>query len=227
MRAWVWVAFAIAVCVGALAGCDRQDRHAAAVLSRYEAGQRAIAAGNGMEYFEMKSAQSQAAEADLIEIALTGSRDEVRLLPPTSIALVLALRNRMEPSRLRKMTVEDLVAFQIADKLLTVDAERGVVPVDVTVNGDKAHIQMGLKHRDLRTFFMPSRIESIAHMEYHYVRVNGQWFINKAATDVALAKMNKYAPWAPIDTLIEILEGNERIEYYGTLKPNIWSPVGK
>jgi hypothetical protein len=220
----------VAVCVGAVAGCDRLSGPSGAVLSRYEAGERAIAAGNGMEFFKMMSAESQAAELELIQVALTGSSDKVRALPPSSIALVLALRNRVEPSRLRKMTVEDLAAWQIESKLLGVDADNGYAPVDVTVTGDKAYIQMGIKEQidsgGLTELLNRSSVEPIKNFEYHYVRVNGEWLIDKAATDVALKKVYAAAAREAGVKIVDMIEAQER-EEFGSLKPNIWSPVGK
>jgi hypothetical protein len=57
--------------------------------------------------------------------------------------MVVMMRNRIDPKRLRMMTAEDVLAWQMEQGIYFVDADYGVCPYKTTISGDTAQIQFG------------------------------------------------------------------------------------
>ncbi len=220
----------IALCLG---GCERKE---SAVLACYEAGEAAIGARDVAAYRKVQSPESIQYHEETLRIARKAGPEETKGLPCLDLERVLALRNRVPVARLKSMTVDDYLLWQMQEGFLSVDAEADVVPYKVFLHGEKAMMQYGLKvtsssrsgarigRRGIISgaFGSRTKIEPIPDSFVHFVRVNGVWYEDETmpneAYDEVITEEAKEAKMGVPEYMIALEK-----EANGTVIPNIWA----
>lgn len=238
-----------ALCGALLNGCSESIEDQ--ILAQYKRGEEAIAAMNPAEMRAVVSTESVARTQELLRLALDASVVETRSLPPTSLSMVIALRNRLEPGELRTMSVDEFLTWQIDEEMIIVDSDYGFVPHSVIVQGDKAHIQMGAELEEevsrtprLRTgrrgrgavggilslagaaASSKKSIEPIEGYTCAFVSSGGFWYVDEVTNALdydAYLHEEAQAAGVPIDRFLSEREKEE----FGSLKPTVWLPVGR
>lgn len=229
-------------------GCEESAEDQ--VLAQYQRAETAIAAMDVADWRATMSTDSVAWLQDVLRLTLDGPIMEVRTLNPAKLEMVLALRNRVEPDRLRSMNVESLMTWMIDEEMVHVDAEYGVHPHSVMVSGDTATVQVGIEHEEessrsprLRTgrrgrgaigsivslasaASKKKEVEPIDGYTIKYVRIDGFWYSDNIQNmDDYAQLLRESAKEAGVAT-DKYLSDQEK-EVYGSLKPTIWLPVGR
>lgn len=229
-------------------GCEESAEDQ--VLAQYQRAETAIAAMDVADWRATMSTNSIAWLQDVLRLTLDGGIMEVRSLNPAKLEMVLALRNRLEPDRLRALNVESLMTWMIDEGIAHVDAEYGVYPHSVQVSGDTAVVQMGIEQEDeyartprLRTgrrgrgaiggivslasaTSKKKEVEPIEGYTITYVRIDGFWYSDNTESMEAYAQsIHETAKEAGIPTDRYLSEQEK--ETFGSLKPTIWLPVGR
>lgn len=247
MRSWRLVAVffcALSAALG-MGGCGGgvEDE----ILAAYQLGEDAIAGRDVVTLEATLSPDSRAMLEETLRMAREASVTETRQLRPSMLETVLALRNRVAPAELRSMTIGGLLAWEIEEEIMVVDAEWGGKPHSVMVSGHRAVIQMGeemeversrtprlgrRRGRLVGSIIMAAmsdgreNIVPIDGYTYTYVNVGGSW-VRDMTEDMAI-----------YDTMIEEAAKEQRKpvadyvaalekERAGSLKPTVWLPVGK
>jgi len=220
----------IALCFG---GCEKKE---SAVLACYEAGEAAIAAKDVAGYRNVLSPESIKYHEETLRIARKAGPEETKGLPCLDMARVLALRNRLPVERLKAMTVDEYIQWQMQEGFLSVDADEDVVPFKVFLNGERAKMQYGLRvtstsrsgarigRRGIISggFSSHTEVEPIPDSFVHFQRVNGAWMVDDTvpneAYDEAMTAEAKEAKMGVPEYMLSLeKEANE------TVIPNIWA----
>lgn len=229
-------------------GCEESAEDQ--VLAQYQRAEAAIAALDPAEWRAVMSTDTAAMHLDILRLALDGSVTETRSLVPSKLSMVLMLRNRVEPDRLRTMTLDDYMLWQIDEELMYSDADFGIAPHSVLMQGDRAKIQMGFESESqsaggprIRTgrrgrgaigsvislasaASRKKEVEPIEDYLIPYVSIDGFWYYDGVedmlAYDAHLLAEAKEAG-LPIDRYLS----EQEKEDFGSLKPTIWLPVGR
>lgn len=216
-----------------LAGCDAEKD---AVIAQYKAGEAAIAAKNAVEYRSTLSTKSIQHYQEILRLAREGPAKEVRDLPAAHMELVLALRNRVKPDKLRAMTVDEYIAWMIDQEFLLVDEEIGLKPFGVTISGDRAMMQYGVDsarkersttfgRRRLITsaFSGGTKLEAIPGAYVYFDKINGYWYNDDTTLNEDYERSMKDEATEAKKPLPDYMAQLEK-EAHGTLIPSIWSP---
>lgn len=242
------VVYVLIAVVGALvSGCTESAEDQ--VLAQYKRGEEAIAAMDAANWRMTMSTDSIAWLQEVLRLTLDGSLAESRALAPSRMELVLALRNRLDPPDIRSMTFDDLLVWMIDEEFVSVDADWGIAPHSVSIQGDRAIIQMGeeIEEQSSRTPRMrmgrrgrgavgslislaanrsKKSVEPIEGFTLEYVSIDGFWYMDYTAhMDQYDDEIRESAKEARV-ALDKFVSERER-EESGKLKPTIWLPVGR
>jgi hypothetical protein len=142
----------VAVCFTLFALPACKPKPEAQVVTHYEAGEENIRNNNAGALVARLTDESLAFYKECLSLAQSCPEKELRKKEPYKLATILKMRNRIDPKRLRMMTVDDYFAWRIENSDLVVDADYGVYPFRTTVNGDSAVMQMGMEVQRSTTF---------------------------------------------------------------------------
>jgi hypothetical protein len=217
-------------------GCKQKPQDA--VLDQYKAGENAIALKNPVEYRNTLTPESLQRYEDAKRLALEASADETRQLSPSVMSHVLTLRNRLTAERLRLMSVDDLLVWEIDEGYLVVDKEMGIAPCGVTIAGDTAVVQLGeeVARKPKRATGLAvgliasaaagTEVIPIEGLVAHYQRINGYWYCDQVTQAVASDKAIVESAKEENQSVPDYLLAAEQ-EQHGSIKQGIWEPLGK
>jgi len=222
-------------------GCKQKPKDA--VLDQYKAGESAIAVKNATDYRNTMTTESALRYQEIMRLALEASAEETRQLAPSILAQVLLVRNRLSAERLRKMSVDDFLVWEMDEGALVVDKEMGIVPYKVSINGDEAVIQMGEEvakqsrrsgrfgRRGLVTGLISAaaagtEIVPIEGLTIRYRKINGFWYYDLIADNADADSAITEAATEEKLPVPEYLRAAEE-DAHGTIKQTIWEPLGK
>jgi hypothetical protein len=220
-------------------GC--QNKPEDDVVAQYKRGEEAISLNDPVAFRAVQTPESTQLVGEAQRLALTSPAAETKKLPPSTLALVLAMRNRLDPARLRTNSVDDLLAWMMDQDLLVVDKEYGLHPSSVKITGDTATIQMGIEvEREPVRYGGRRRAAGVAvaligravsgpdvvpipGFIYHCKNIGGFWYMDGVA-----GAERRDAEWieeanetkVPVHELVASSEE----ESYGSLKKDIWTP---
>lgn len=221
------------------AGCEKTPEDH--VIDQYRKGEAAIAEFDIEAYKATLSPISLGTLADDLITARKATEAEMKSLRPSTMMIVLALRNRQAAQYLKTMTADDYLVWLMQQGFLVVDAESDIYPYEVTFQGDKATLTMGIRIevRSSRGFrygrrrggviglaaaLVPrSQLEPLEDYKLSYQKINGVWLSDGEALARAVDEaIIDAAAWEEMK-VPDYLAFMER-ESFGSLKDNIWSP---
>ena len=211
------------------------------VRAQYEASEAAIASQNMAAYRDTLSTASIQHIEETLDLARRCPAAQTKKLPCERMEIVLALRNRVAPDKLKKMQVLDYLQWMQAEEMFFVDEEFGLVPYKFTISGDKAQMQYGMKvekqssrprfgRRGLASaainVLSGSDIEPIEGMFLHFEKINGFWYHDLTQPsntnyDQDCAEAAKEARMSLPDYMASV----EKEVNDGKLVRNVWAPV--
>lgn len=235
---WRMLAVLLVACVMS-GGCEiKAERE---VLDRYQPGEQAIEDQDAAKYLTLISKATEKLLAESLRAAWEDGREQCERLDPTTMVLVLALRNRLSDEDLRRVTVEDLIQWEMDQELLRVAADEGILPHSVKIEGDVAVVQMGAERevagssrvrigrhgtsaigRALLGAPTRPKVVRIPGMTQTLVREGGLWMLDDSK---AWASANTEYIQEANDArkgLAEFLHANEK-EEFGSIKDDVWS----
>lgn len=241
MRWGTWMV-AAAYTLGLISGCQHKPEDD--VMDQYKAGEAAIKVGDCTAFKNTLTPESITRLQELENLALTCPATELQKMPPSKMAEVLKLRNRIEPQRLRTMSADDLVAWLILEHALVVDEDQGLFPHSVRITGDDAFVQMGEKVQKKSNFRVrrvrgvvglaagaislvgSSEIVPIPGVTRKFHKVSGYWYQELNAenpeADAAMTEAAKEEKM-PVHEFVKAMEQEEAEK----MRENIWNPPGK
>lgn len=224
------------------AGCKSKPEDE--VVAQYQRGESAIAAKNSTEYQATMSPESVQRLRDCLEYALVATEEDAKALPAGVMEMVLKIRNRISPEQVRRMTADDILAWQIDNGSMVVDKEYGIVPESVMIRGESAVIQMGERVRSGSSRFRVGRrgtraasmlvsealgggkIEPIPGLVANFRRIEGYWYADWLANEVPYDTEMKSAAKEQQMSLWQLVAAIEEDEF-GSIKKDIWVPPGR
>ncbi|HYF14645.1 MAG TPA: hypothetical protein VD971_06175 [Phycisphaerales bacterium] len=230
-----------------LAGCDAEVTPEDEVIAQYQRGQDAIAARDPVAFRNTMTNERWGRLVEAQRLALECSASETKKLAPNVLRMVLMFRNRIEPEKLASMSVDDLILTMMDAGVWEVYAEYGIVPHQVTINGETAELQLGSEVEERssgRVRFgrrglvrsavslaaaasTSTKTEPIPGLVYGFRNINGYWYAD--FTDEQGRKMDEAAKAAAAEAGVPVhdfLAAYEE-EEFGSMKKDIWKPVGK
>ncbi len=227
----------LALGVASLGGCNEKPEDA--VLAQYHRGEKAIAAYDVEELKAVQTGDFESRLAEILRLAREATPEQAKQLPASVLPTVLALRNRLEPERLRSMRPNDLLVWMIEQHMLVVDKDYDILPHHVEINGDRAKIHMGIRveaeRRRVRvgrrgrglvgaavaSLIPNTKVEPIEGLFHEFANINGYWYFDCAAeaarddqAGVDYAKEEGEPLWK--------LMAEEEEAIHESLKPNVW-----
>lgn len=229
------IAFAV-VLAFTIPGCRKPSDD---VIDQYEVGEEAISLKNPVDLRNTMTPESVSYYQDVIRHALDTKPDECKALPPSMLASVVQLRNRIPAAKLRTMTVDDLFVWYMDNEIWVVDADYGVVPMKAQMRGDEATIQMGIKMSTQRrggfgrrglvrglASAATSTIEPLDGVVLKFKNIAGYWYRDIPGEMPPLDDNIRETAREERMPVHEFLATYEEFEH-GTLKKDIWEPLGR
>lgn len=220
-------------------GC-KKDTPESAVLAQYNRGEDAIASTDINELHNITTPESWAVYEEELKLAREAKPDEIKKMGYSKVLPILVLRNRLDGTRLRAISVDDYVLWKIQEGFLTVDRNFGIYPYEVTITGDKAVVQMGIEIEQKSSrrrvgrgvagligaaiqAVPKTKLEPLPGYTLTFKNLGGYWYYDTiedaAAYDAAQTNEASSMGTNIIDMIIE----DER-EVFGTLKPDLLNP---
>ncbi len=242
----MWRIFTLCVLTFAtMAGCDNSPEQE--VIARFELGEKAIGDQDVAAYRAMLSAESIKMYNETIRLALESDGEQAKKLPPSTLRMILALRNRVPEEDLRRVAMEDVVQWQLDQEMLFVAADYGVLVHSAKINGDKAVIQFGVEQeRGTSGIRMGGRgrrglsalgsalgggrrrtkIVPVKGLTQSMVRQGGVWLLDEvtsaAGTDTEFIQEANEARQSYPEYLMALEK-----EEFGSLREDVWRAPGK
>lgn len=232
------ISLVLGACV--LPGCDFTPK--GQVMAVYKKGEAAIASFNAEKFRESLSPECYTYYWETLKLAREGKPDQIRKLGATQMAHVLRLRNRATKEQLTSMNVDEYFVWLIDNGGLVVDKDHGIYPVEVTVTGDTAQMQMGIEVENEPKLGRVGRrgtgmgAAAVRHMlggnkevipleglVIAFKKVDGKWFLDHVATDRAFDSVRKLDADDAGQSIAQYVADNEEADA-GKIKPNIWDP---
>jgi hypothetical protein len=241
LRWWVVCSFALIVL---LAGCGKETPEDA-VIAQYQRGEDAIASRDVTTFKNTMTTESWDFYDQILKNARELKEADAKKLPPTQMMLVVALRNRVPAGRLKQMTAEDFVIWQIENGELIVDADLGIYPFKVVnMREDSAQLQMGQEKEQSSGGFRVRRrrgaaaavgatlsiaaaakkdLEPIPGLVYEFKNLGGYWYHDTLASypmnDQFLIKAANFEGLEMPDYCVAI-----ESEVHGSCSETVWQP---
>ncbi|CAG0998832.1 hypothetical protein PHYC_02738 [Phycisphaerales bacterium] len=237
---WVLVMCMFALALAGVPGCKKKTQDF--VLDQYKKGERAIAEYDLEAYKSTLMPETLAAMENELALAIHASEEEVKKLRPSTMMYVLALRNRQAAAYLKNMKIDDYVVWLMEQGFLVVDAERDIYPYEVSIAGDTATVQMGIKvdvpsssggmrfgrrraGGIIASALVPkSKLEPLEGYTLMYRKVNGVWLSDGTAmaksVDETIISAARDEEMRVHEFLVQVEE-----EAHGSIKASIWSPA--
>ncbi len=220
-------------------GCKKESPESA-VLAQYNRGEDAIASNDINELRNITTPESWALFEEDLKLAREAKADDIKKMGYSHIQPIIILRNRLDPARLRSLSVEDYVLWRLQQGFMIVDRDYGIYPYEVKIAGDTAVIQMGIEieqkssHRRVgrgvagligaaAQAVPKTKLEPLPGYTVTYKNLAGYWY-QDSMQDVAAydAEMVNEASSMGTNILDMILE--EEREAYGSLKSDLMMP---
>lgn len=216
-----------------------------AVVECYQRGEEAIRASDAKALRANMSVESYDYLKECVSLAQSCPEKEAKALPPSKLGMVVMMRNRIDPKRLRMMTAEDVLAWQMEQGIYFVDADYGVYPYKTTISGDTAQIQFGYEETTRRSggyrvgrrggglvrlgvsaLASRRKLVPIEGMIAYYRKVNGVWMIDWTANDAADDERLVVEARQANMTIPQYVIAREEDETDG-VSADIWKPILK
>jgi hypothetical protein len=230
-----------AMLVCGLAACKPKPEDE--VVKHYEAGEEAIRVPNAEVLVSRLTDESLAFYKECLSLAQSCPERELRKKEPYTLATVIKMRNRIDPKRLRMMTVNDYFAWRLETGDFVVDADYGVYPFRTVVSGDDATLQMGIEVQQRGSFRVGRRggglvrsgvslamatrkkLEPIDY-KLSYKKVNGVWKDDLVAESKSYAESMRVEAQR-VNTSVDQLIASIEEEESGGLSDKVWQPILK
>jgi hypothetical protein len=241
MRASLFIGSAIVMLALMFVGCTPKPEDD--VLAQYTRSEDAIATRNMAAYRDTLSTASIEHIQETISLACRATAEETKKLPCGRMETVLALRNRVPAEKLKKMEVVDYLEWQLKEEMMFVDADVGLEPYKVTISGDRARMQYGMRvekgsssgrfgRRGLGGLVSAAsgrtrtKLEPIPDFFIHFERINGFWYHDLTIIDESY---DEYCADEARQAGLKLHDymAQEEKTAEGKLIKNIWEPVIK
>lgn len=221
-----------------LTGCDFTPQ--GQVMAAYKRSEAAIAGFNAEKFREGMSDASYTHWWETLKLAREAKADQVKKLGASQMGDVLLLRNRATKEQLQEMNVDQYIVWLIDNGCMFTDKDYGIYPVDITVTGDTAQMQMGMEveveprrstygRRSMGGAAVRQMLggnKQLVPIEGYIVwfhKVNGKWHIDSVASARAYDSMRKLDADAEGKSVWQLMHEEEEADA-GKIKPNIWDP---
>lgn len=218
-------------------GCDQGPE--GDVLAQYRRGEDAIAIGDAVGYRNILSTASVEYLSETLRLAKEAGEKETKEISLDRLPLVLALRNRAG-SKLKAMTLDELLIWEMKEGLLFVDKDIGLEPWKVNIKGTHAKMQYAERvevERTGRVRFGRRGLGALAALASSGTRtklepidlyadfenIGGFWYVDLTVIDPTIDDEIVQEARAARKPVPEFLAQREA-EEHGSLIKNVWAP---
>ncbi len=224
-------------------GCNKKETIEDQVLAQFTRAETAAEASDVNEIRNTMTSESWATYEEELRLAREATPEQVRALTPSVLHAVVLLRNRLDTARLKSMTAENYLLWQLQQELKHSYRSSGVVPHTVTIRGDNAEIYMGqevetekkssrIRGRGIvgligraatSSTTTETKIQPIPGLYLCYKNLNGFWYYDRVATTKVIEGLRSQYILNSGMSAIDFEMESER-ENYGGVKADLLSP---